>query len=281
MEIVIGFQGKEHVTPGQLGRIIGGLAGTGEYVLETQNELAATMQSANQIQISTGDLVMQGRGATVEAPETLTIESGVSGQNRNDLVVARYEKNASSSVEKCELKVIKGTAVSGTATDPSCTKGDIIGGDLVNEMPLWRVPIEGITPGTPVKLFETIPSIDGLRDFVSQRPLSFTPNRALASFLSFINNSYRIGDTVTIQCAIVLSSDTDWQSEELRLFDLPGDCVPRQDVSRNRQLITFSSDGRSYLRSLKIGSDGRAYFVQSGTTQNVRYVLIPGISYTL
>ena len=168
MEIVIGFQGREHVTPGQLGRIIGGLAGTGEYVLETQNELAATMQSANQIQISTGDLVMQGRGATVEAPETLTIESGVSGQNRNDLVVARYEKNASSSVEKCELKVIKGTAVSGTATDPSCTKGDIIGGDLVNEMPLWRVPIEGITPGTPVKLFETIPSIDGLRDFVSQ-----------------------------------------------------------------------------------------------------------------
>lgn len=168
MEIVIGFQGREHVTPGQLGRIIGGLAGTGEYVLETQNELAATMQSANQIQISTGDIVMQGRGATVEVPETLTIESGVSGQNRNDLVVARYEKNASSSVEKCELKVIKGTAVSGTATDPSCTKGDIIGGDLVNEMPLWRVPIEGITPGTPVKLFETIPSIDGLRDFVSQ-----------------------------------------------------------------------------------------------------------------
>ena len=111
--------------------------------------------------------------------------------------------------------------------------------------------------------------------------MSFTPNRALASFSSFINNSYRIGDTITIQCAIVLSSDTNWQSGELKLFDLPDGCTPRQDITRNRQLVTFSSDGRSYLRSLKIGSDGSAYFVQSGTTQDVRYVLIPGISYTL
>ena len=169
MEIVVGFQGKEHVTAGQVGRILAGMAGDGAYVLDTQNKLAATMVTANQVRIDTGDLVMHGRVATVETPETLTIQSGVTGQKRNDLVVARYEKQASTSVESCKLVVVRGTAVSyGSPVDPSINGGSILDGDSPVDVPLWRIPIDGLTPGTPVKLFEDTPSISELRDSVSQ-----------------------------------------------------------------------------------------------------------------
>lgn len=169
MEIVIGFQGKEHITASQVGRIIAGMSGDGTYVLDTQNKLAATMQTANQVRIDTGDLVMNGRVATVETPETLTVESGVTGQKRNDLVVARYTKVASSSVESIELVVVKGTPASyGDPSDPQINEGSILDGDSPVDVPLWRIPIDGLAPGTPVQLFETIPSIDSLRDSVSQ-----------------------------------------------------------------------------------------------------------------
>ena len=175
MEIVVGFQGKEHVTAGQVGRILAGMAGDGAYVLDTQNQLAATMVTANQVRVDTGDLVMHGRVATVETPETLTVESGVTGQKRNDLVVARYQKEASTSVESCELVVVKGTAVSyGDPSDPTINDGSILDGDSPVDVPLWRIPIDGLTPGTPVQLFEDTPSISELRDSVSQAPRVYT-----------------------------------------------------------------------------------------------------------
>lgn len=170
MDIVIGYQGKDHVKAEQLRRLITGLSGAGTYVLDTQNKLAASMVTANQVRIDTGDIVAAGGAyATVETPETLIIESGATGQKRIDLVVARYEKEASTSVESMELAVVKGTPVSyGDAADPEVQEGSIIAGDSPVEVPLWRIPIDGLAPGTPEQLFETIPSIDALRDSVSQ-----------------------------------------------------------------------------------------------------------------
>lgn len=175
MEIVIGYQGQEHITASQLGRIIAGMAGDGAYVLDTQEKLAATLQTANQVRIATGDLVFQGRVATVEVPETLTITNGATGQKRNDLIVARYSKEASSGKESCVLAVVKGTAVSyGDPADPSYASGSILDGDSPVEVPLYRIPIDGLTPGTPVKLIETVPSIDSLRDSVSRATVEIT-----------------------------------------------------------------------------------------------------------
>ena len=169
MDIVIGYQNKEHVTAEQLGRAIAGLAGDGTYLLATQNGLAASMQTANQVRIDTGDLIAQGRVLTVETPETLTVESGVTGEKRNDLVVARYEKDPSSNVESAELVVVKGTPVSyGDPSDPSVNEGSILDGDSPVDVPLFRIPIDGLAPGTPERLIESTPSITDLRDSVSQ-----------------------------------------------------------------------------------------------------------------
>lgn len=186
LQIVTGYTGTAHIKSAHDRARNAGTVGTGSYVMRTGNMLAAKMQSANTLRIVDEDLMMQGVHATVEAGthEDLTVDNGTQGKKRNDLVVARYERLAGEpKTESVTLRVIKGEPSDGAAADPAYTEGDILGGDLVAEMPLYRVPIDGITPGEPVALFETVPTIAELRDSVSQTEyfasseseFSFTP----------------------------------------------------------------------------------------------------------
>ena len=171
LQIVTGYTGTAHIKSAHDRARNAGTVGTGSYVMKTGNMLAAKMQSANTLRIVDGDLMMQGVHATVEAGthEDLTVDNGTQGKKRNDLVVARYERLAGEpKTESVTLRVIKGVPSDGAAADPAHTEGDILGGDLVAEMPLYRVPIDGITPGEPVALFETVPTIAELGDSVSQ-----------------------------------------------------------------------------------------------------------------
>lgn len=165
---VFAFQGKDHITASQLGRIVEGVAGKGRYVLPTLNQMTAEMQTANKVRVGTGDLVMDGRVVTNEAAVDLTVESGTSGYKRNDLVVCRYTKNASTGVEKFAAEVVKGTPTTGTAADPKVTEGDISTGSASAVMPLWRIPLNGITPGAPVRIAPVASTLKTLGDSVSQ-----------------------------------------------------------------------------------------------------------------
>lgn len=167
---VFAFQGKDHITASQLGRIVEGVAGKGRYVLPTLNQMTAEMQTANKVRVGTGDLVMDGRVVTNEAAVDLTVESGTSGYKRNDLVVCRYTKNASTGVEKFAAEVVKGTPTTGTAADPKVTEGDISSGSASAVMPLWRIPLDGITPGAPVRIAPVASTLKTLGDSVSQVP---------------------------------------------------------------------------------------------------------------
>ena len=165
---VFAFQGKDHITASQLGRIVEGVAGKGRYVLPTLNQMTAKMQTANKVRVGTGDLVMDGRVVTNEAAVDLTVESGTSGYKRNDLVVCRYTKNASTGVEKFAAEVVKGTPTTGTAADPKVTEGDISTGSASAVMPLWRIPLDGITPGAPVRIAPVASTLRTLGDSVSR-----------------------------------------------------------------------------------------------------------------
>lgn len=160
MELIDGFAGTPHIDSADLAALNQGCFGPGDYVFEDYGEaLAATMTTANSVTIGTGALVHEGRRAVNLASESLTVQTGAQGQKRNDIVAARYARDDGSGVESMELMVLKGTPVSyGDAIDPELDDGD---------MALWRIPIDGITPGNPVKLFDGIPSIVAIRDSVS------------------------------------------------------------------------------------------------------------------
>lgn len=176
IELVTGHTGTEHVTAAQAGLANAGVAGTGMYVFDVLDKFKCTVASANSVTIGTGMARINGRDVASESATSLSVANGVSGQNRNDLVVARYTKTTSTGVESVSLVVINGTATTGTPSDPSYNTGSIIDGKTTVDMPLWRLPINGVSVGTPVQLFTVLPSLKALGDSVSRLavPIEFT-----------------------------------------------------------------------------------------------------------
>lgn len=153
IELVTGHAGSAHVTSAQDGRLNAAAWGDGKYVLPLQAQFAVTVDSANQVTIATGDALLEGRHVTSEAPTALAVSSGTQGMKRNDIVCIVYSKDGGG-VESAALQVVKGTETSGAPTDPTLPAGSILAGDSSCSMALWRLPISGITLGTPEQLFD-------------------------------------------------------------------------------------------------------------------------------
>lgn len=183
MELVTGFQGKNHVTARQVSRLISGLATDGEtYVLKTLDQLPAELLNVNTVSVGTGDIIADGTYFTVEAPEEITIENGVTGLNRNDLIVARYLKAEPAvdedgipdytipRVESGELAVVKGAPSSGDPDDPAVVEASVYDDSTtLAEFPLYRIPIRGLSVGTPEPLFKILPPGAERWDSLSQK----------------------------------------------------------------------------------------------------------------
>ena len=120
LHLVTGYAGAAHITPDDHGSLYAAIFGSGSYVLDRGNKLAASAITSNQIRVLDGDMVIQGRHVRLAANShvDLSIENGAQGVYRNDLIVARYTKNSSTGVEECNLVVIKGTAAASDPQDP-------------------------------------------------------------------------------------------------------------------------------------------------------------------
>ena len=156
-EIVDGMTGTKHISSDDLAALNTATVGKADCVLKYGNDFALTMASANAATLGTGVGMVGGKRFWNQAPVQLTVESAAQGQKRNDLVVARYSKTTEG-IESIEPVVIKGKPTTGTAADPATT---------ANDLKLWRVPLNGITVGTPVKLFSPVTPLATLGDSVS------------------------------------------------------------------------------------------------------------------
>jgi hypothetical protein len=168
MHLVTGYAGQEHVTASDAGSFNLAMMGNGQFVLDRGNKFSASIISNTKVRIMDGDILMQGRHLRqVENTYTeVVFDNGTQGLKRNDLVVIRYEKDSTTGIESASFKVIKGTSVESNPVDPEYTEGDIteLTGDLVNEMPLYRVSFDGLTIQTPVALFDTLDTWKNLQD---------------------------------------------------------------------------------------------------------------------
>ena len=148
MEIITGYRGEGHVTS-QQNRITNiGIFGSGTYIIGNVGSLmAASVISANEVQIADGLLIAEG--CTAEIPrgtsESLAIENGSQGTKRKDLIVARYTRESGTKIESMELVVITGTAAASNPATPSYNAGSITGGDTLVDFPIFTVNIDGIT----------------------------------------------------------------------------------------------------------------------------------------
>lgn len=156
-EIVDGMTGTKHISSDDLSALNIATIGKADCVLKYGDDFKLTMASANSATLGTGVGMVGGKRFWNQAATSLTVQSGTQGQKRNDLVVARYAKTGTG-VESITPVVIKGTPSTGTAADPATTS---------NDLKLWRIPLDGINVGTPVRLFDPMASLATLGDSVS------------------------------------------------------------------------------------------------------------------
>lgn len=161
MEIVTGHRGTPHITPYKVRDFNIGTVGAEDYVMNSGSELEAHLVSNNRIDIKDGSICMQGTHAVIpkNINDELTIENGMQGEKRIDLIVARYEKVADSGVESVNTVVLQGTPSKETPNVPGHVVGDIRNGDLKHEMPLYEVELDGINITEVRPVFKKLVSV--------------------------------------------------------------------------------------------------------------------------
>ena len=222
-EIVDGMTGTKHISSDDLSALNVATIGKADCVLKYGDDFKLTMASANSATLGTGVGMVGGKRFWNQAATSLTIQSGTQGKKRNDLVVARYAKT-SAGIESITPVVIKGTTTTGTAADPEVT---------ANDLKLWRVPLDGISVGEPVKLFEPVASLATIGDSVSHGdPITRYGDPGTSSYIDV----QRVGRTCTLTWKVLQPSAQFWQlnrtiPEGLRPADniyVPG-CVTNND----------------------------------------------------
>lgn len=170
MDIITGYTGSPHVTAEQDRDINIGIFGNESYVLQTGSQLTAEVSSNNEIKVRDGVIMHQGCAASIKKNtyDSLTITNGSQGMKRVDLIVARYSRDPSTNEESLTLKVIQGTPSENSPTVPGYTTGDIQSGDLVADMPLYQVILNGLNITEVKKLFSVQGSIAELSSNLSK-----------------------------------------------------------------------------------------------------------------
>ena len=227
MEIITGYTGKPHVTAEQDRDVNEGIFDTGSFVLKTGSQLAAELVSNNEIKVRDGVLVIQGCTAVIKKNtyDPVTIANGSQGMKRIDLIVARYNKNEETKIEEVMLKVIQGTPNASTAAVPTYKTGDIQSGDLVADMPLYKVTLDGLNVTSVDKMFTVIPTLPELSSNLESISADSGWQYMTASNLSEKLKFRKVGHTVYVAGSLRFSDDGKFANDQA-LGSVPSGMTP-------------------------------------------------------
>lgn len=253
-ELVTGHANKAHATAEQAAGLNAGILGLDDYVLDVHDKLKITVVSANKVTIGTGELVMQGRHVSQGTPEDLIVTNGSQGQKRNDLIVCRYAKG-SQNIESAKLVVVRGTPTTGTPTDPAVNTTSPLDGGTTYDMPLYRIPLDGITIGTPVALFNVLKPMSDVWDSLTQTEVLTLINSTYGTV-----KGYRSGSLVTLRIDWKSSAPGSWNAGNFGT--LPEGWSPPMSLN-------FSYGGRdgANQKIINVNADGTMTYSNQGGTQ--------------
>lgn len=139
-------------------------------ILDIGSKLKLTIQSNNLVRMSDGALCVGGHIGRIKYADyvDLTIDNGETGYNRNDLIIGSFSNTGEHTVDTFEPKVVKGTPATGTAVDPTLTKGSLYEEEHLRQVAVARVRLEGLNIVGVDTLLPVIPSIPSLKELVDE-----------------------------------------------------------------------------------------------------------------
>ena len=169
MNIINGYRNNPHITSQQLRNTYIPIFGKDACILDVGSKMAVTVISANEVEIADGQLICEGCTAEIAhgTTESLTIDNGTQGEQRIDLIVARYTKNAGTGVEDMQLAVVKGTPAASNPAVPTYNTGTIADGDSPVDFPIYKVNLDGISITSVDALVDTVNIPDLISDSIS------------------------------------------------------------------------------------------------------------------
>lgn len=191
MQLNTGYAGKPHVTAENCADLNRGIVGSDSYVLPVGAQFEVELVTNNLLKIKDGCGCMQGRQVSIAKGQTdeITIENGTQGEKRIDLVVIRYSKNADTGIETAIPFLVKGIPSENNPVRPEHLEGDIRGGDLTADWPLYELYLDGISVTNVKPLFDVLMSVDSLN-----RKLNKVYRTKPVSGVEVV----RVGNTVTL-----------------------------------------------------------------------------------
>ncbi|MGY5213403.1 hypothetical protein [Bifidobacterium adolescentis] len=195
IELVDGKAGTAHISSEDKAIIHQAKFSKSDVVFDWGDAFKCSMSSPNRATIGTGCASIQGLDWHITAAESVTISNGSQGMKRNDIICAHYHRDSKTGNELVELTVLKGTPNATTAADPTIPSGKILSGAVDAYMPLWRIPLDGITVGTPVRMFTPK---GALWDSVTQ-----TCQLQWQSTGSFVPATYSASNTIKVRDGLI------------------------------------------------------------------------------
>ena len=247
-EIVDGMTGTKHISSDDLSALNIATVGKADCVLGYGDNFELTMRSANSATLGTGVGMVGGKRFWNQAATNLTVQSGTQGQKRNDLVVARYAKT-SAGIESITPVVVRGTPSTGTAADPATTS---------NDLKLWRIPLDGISVGTPVRLFDPVASLATLGDSVSQFKSGYVRRTVGSGYIEFC----RVGGIVVMNMYNVTAKVSGSWDTTL-VGTVPEGFRPKDQLRQRCQVANTDADRSS---GLWVQPGGAMYIANFGGT---------------
>ena len=215
IELVDGKAGVAHISSEDKAIIHQAKFSKSDVVYDWGDVFKCSTSSSNRATVGTGCASIQGLDWHITSAESVTISNGSQGMKRNDIICAHYHRDSKTGNELVELTVLKGTPNATTAADPTIPSGKILSGAVDAYMPLWRIPLDGITVGTPVRLFTPKGAL-----WDSVTPIHFTK---LTSDPEFTISGCVVNGLATIYCRWVnkgLFSNKAWNGVPLASMDV-------------------------------------------------------------
>lgn len=213
MEIVTGYRGKPHITSEKWADLNRGIIGAEEYVLGVGRMFESELVSNNLLKIYDGCGVFQGREFSTSAGQSdeITIENGTQREKRIDLIVARYTKNEDTKIETIEPVLIKGTPSASDPAVPKYTEGNIRQGDLIADMPLYEVELNGINVVEVRPLFRALMDMNKINKYLSNLTVQKTSTQG-----GWVVEKYANG-----WCKLYIKAQVYRASKEQTVYKLP------------------------------------------------------------
>ena len=229
----------------------------------------ATVLSNNKVRVADGVICVGGHFARIPYGDYIDceIENGQSGQNRNDIIVARFETTGTGGIDTYTCEVKKGMAGS-TATDPEIVQEDLYKAGKVRELPLYRVKIEGLSITAVEQLFTLRKTNEEL-----EKELVSLNSKISYNFesLAWKNPTYHItkkSGIIHIDYHCVVSGGVSGMS--FLVAKLPSAICPKNTIKS--QAWTANGSSQRHGASIEIKPNGQIYlvagdsFVEAGFT---------------